>query len=145
MSKPQDKPQFVYVTYIATTPEQLWDALTSEAFTQQYWGGRRIQSDWRVGSPVEPVEDDGDSDWEGEVLESDPPHRLSYTFQSPGSNAAHPTRVVFDLQPIGSTVKLTLTHDDLDTKGFMAISQGWSASLSSLKSLLERKPLVLAA
>lgn len=67
-----DKPQFVYVTYIATTPEQLWDALTSEEFTQKYWGGRRIQSDWQVGSPVKPVKENGDSDWEGEVLESDP-------------------------------------------------------------------------
>ncbi|MBD3886832.1 SRPBCC family protein [Phormidium tenue FACHB-886] len=141
-----DKPQFVYVTYIATTPEQLWDALTSEDFTQQYWGGRRLQSDWQVGSPVKPIKEDGDSDWEGKVLEFDPPHRLSYTFQSPGSTEAQPSRVVFDLQPNGSTVKLTLTHTDLDAKGFMAVSQGWSAILSSLKSLLETgEPLVFAA
>ncbi|WP_250126724.1 SRPBCC family protein [Chroococcidiopsis sp. CCMEE 29] len=141
-----DKPQFVYVTYIATTPEQLWDALTSEEFTQKYWGGRRIQSDWQVGSPVKPVKENGDSDWEGEVLESDPPHRLSYTFQSPGSNEEQPSRVVFDLQPNGSTVKLTLTHTDLDAQGFMTVSQGWSAILSSLKSMLETgEPLVFAA
>jgi uncharacterized protein YndB with AHSA1/START domain len=141
-----DKPQFVYVTYIATTLEQLWDALTSEDFTQQYWGGKRLQSDWQVGSPVKPVKEEDDSDWEGEVLESDPPYRLSYTFQSPGSTASQPSRVVFDLQPNGSTVRLTLTHTDLDAKGFMAISQGWSAVLSNLKSLLEtREPLLLAA
>lgn len=141
-----DKPQFVYVTYIATTPEKLWEALTGEEFTQKYWGGRRIQSNWRVGSPVKPVKDDGDSDWEGEVLESDPPHRLSYTFQSPGATEAHPSRVLFELEPNGSTVKLTLTHDNLDTRGYMALSRGWSAILSSLKSLLETgEPLVFAA
>jgi uncharacterized protein YndB with AHSA1/START domain len=141
-----DKPQFVYVTYIATTPEKLWKALTGEEFTQKYWGGRRIQSDWQVGSPVKHIKDDGDSDWEGEVLESDPPHRLSYTFQSPGSNEEHPSCVVFELEPNGSTVKLTLTHDNLDAQGFMAISRGWSAILSSLKSLLETgEPLVFAA
>lgn len=141
-----DKPQFVYVTYIATTLEQLWDALTSEDFTQQYWGGKRLQSDWQVGSPVKPVKEEDDSDLEGEVLESDPPYRLSYTFQSPDSTESQPSRVVFDLQPNGSTVKLTLTHTDLDAKGFMAISQGWSAVLSNLKSLLEtREPLLLAA
>lgn len=141
-----DKPQFVYVTYIATTLEQLWDALTSEEFTQKYWSGRRIQSDWQVGSPVKHIKEDGDSDWEGEVLESDPPNRLSYTFRSPGFNKEQPSRVVFDLQPNGSTIKLTLTHTDLDAQGFMAISQGWSAILSSLKSMLETgKPLVFAA
>ena len=76
-----DKPTFVYVTYIATTPEQLWDALTSESFTQQYWQDGQLQSDWQVGSSVQHVGSDGESNWQGEVLQSEPPHRLTYSFQ----------------------------------------------------------------
>ncbi|HEY9658904.1 MAG TPA: SRPBCC family protein [Allocoleopsis sp.] len=141
-----DKPQFVYVVYIATTPEKLWEALTSGEFTQKYWGGRKIQSDWKVGSPVKHVKDDGSSDWEGEVLQCDPPRLLSYTFHAPGEKQEQPSRVVFELEPNGSTVKLTLTHDELDEKSFMVISRGWSAILSSLKSLLETgNPLIFAA
>jgi uncharacterized protein YndB with AHSA1/START domain len=75
------KPTLVYVTYIATTLEKLWEALTSEAFIQQYWGDGQLQSDWQVGSSVQHVNQDGESDWQGEVLQSEPPHRLSYTFQ----------------------------------------------------------------
>lgn len=72
--------EFVYVAYIATTPEKLWEALTDGDFTQRYWGGRRIQSDWNVGSPVRHVRSDGGIDWQGEVLQSQRPHLLSYTF-----------------------------------------------------------------
>ena len=75
-----DKPKFVYVSYIATTPEKLWQALTSGEFTRQYWGGRRIQSDWQVGSVVKHLGEDGGIDWEGKVLVSEPPRLLSYTF-----------------------------------------------------------------
>lgn len=141
-----DKPQFVYVVYIATTPEKLWEALTSGEFTQKYWGERRIQSDWNVRSPVKHIKDDGSSDWEGEVLQCDPPRLLSYTFHAPEKKEEQPSRVVFELEPSGSTVKLTLTHNELDEKSFMIISRGWSAILSSLKSLLETgNPLIFAA
>ncbi|NEU75223.1 ATPase [Hassallia byssoidea VB512170] len=132
-----DQQKFVYVTYIATKKEKLWEALTGEAFTQQYWGGRRIQSDWQVGSPVQHVKEDGESECKGEVLQSEPPHRLSYTFESPGFNEERPSCVLFELEQNGSTVKLTLTHDRLDAQAYMSISRGWSAILSSLKSLLE--------
>ncbi len=71
--------EFVYVTYIEATPERVWEALTSGDFTEQYWGGGRIESDWEVGSPVRHVKHDRGMDWEGEVLEYDPPRRLSYT------------------------------------------------------------------
>jgi uncharacterized protein YndB with AHSA1/START domain len=137
-----NKPPFVYVTYIDTTAEKLWEALTDGEFTRRYWGGRRIQSDWIVGSSVRHVREDGGIDWEGEVLQAQPPRLLSYTFHmqiSAPHRAERPSRVTFELQPIGSVVKLTLTHDDFESASaiFETTRHGWPAILSSLKSLLE--------
>jgi uncharacterized protein YndB with AHSA1/START domain len=132
------KPKFVYVTYINTTPEKLWSALTSGDFTEKYWFGSRIQSEWKVGSPFRLV-NEGGKDWQGEVLQCDPPRLLSYTFRVLGGSE-HLTRVVFQLEQQGPVVKLTLTHDELDEKDdrfYTGISQGWPAVLSNLKSLLE--------
>jgi uncharacterized protein YndB with AHSA1/START domain len=67
-----NKPTFVYVTYIATTLEQLWEAIVSEEFTQQYWSFGQLQSDWQVGSSVQHVNQDGETESVGEVLESSP-------------------------------------------------------------------------
>ena len=131
-----DKPTFVYVTYIATTLEQLWEALTSEPFTQQYWEDG-LQSDWQVGSSVQYINQDGESEGIGEVLQSEPPHLLSYTFQSPNINAAQPSRVRFELEQCGDNVKLTLIHDRLDTQSCMTVIHRWTAHLSYLKRLLE--------
>ena len=140
--KSMDKPQFVYVTYISTTPEKLWAALTDGEFTQKYWGGRRIQSDWKVGSVVKHVRKDGEIDWQGEVLKSERPRLLSYTFHmliSEPHRGDRPSRVSFVLQPVGSVVKLTLTHDEFESESvtFETTRHGWPAILSSLKSLLE--------
>jgi uncharacterized protein YndB with AHSA1/START domain len=137
-----DKPTFVYVTYIATTLEQLWDALTDEAFTQQYWGEGQLQSDWQVGSSVEHINPDGDSDWQGEVLESEPPHRLAFSFQSFDEMDLPPSRVRFELKQVGATVKLTLIHDRLDTQSTMAIGASWTTRLSALKQLLELEEIL---
>jgi uncharacterized protein YndB with AHSA1/START domain len=131
------KPTLVYVTYIATTLEKLWEALTSEAFIQQYWGDGQLQSDWQVGSSVQHVNQDGESDWQGEVLQSEPPHRLSYTFQPFNVTESQPSRVRFELEQYGTTVKLTLIHDLLDTQTCMSINRKWTNSLSYLKHLLE--------
>ena len=140
-----DKPKFVYVTYIATTPEQLWEALTNGDCTEKYWFGSRIQSDWKVGSPFKIVTGVGPKDWQGEVLQCVPPRLLSYTFQVLG-RTEHFSRVVFELEQHGPVVKLTLTHDELDEKDdnfCKGISEGWPAVLSNLKSLLEGgRPLV---
>jgi uncharacterized protein YndB with AHSA1/START domain len=148
-----DRPKFVYEIYIATTPERLWEALTGGEFTYQYWGGRRIQSDWKPGSPVRHVKEDGSVDWQGEVLRADPPRLLSYTFEVRPDSAKRevagrlvddatepPSRVTFELSPFMDKVKLTLTHDDFTpgSKVLEGVSQGWPAILSSLKSLLER-------
>ena len=136
------KPQFVYVTYIETTPEKLWKALTSSEFSRQYWFGSELRSDWKVGSPFALLTDDGKITDSGEILEADPPRRLSYSFKHEFYEELRnePTsRVTFTLEPFGSLVKLTVAHDGLVEGGkyLGAISTGWPAILSGLKSLLE--------
>jgi uncharacterized protein YndB with AHSA1/START domain len=135
------KPEFVYVTYIETTPEKLWEALTSSEFSKRYWFNTEFQTDWKVGSSFALVMDGTTTDV-GEVLEFDRPRRLSYTFHHILSEAARkerPTRVVFNIEPHGKLVKLTLTHEDFETgsKLLDGISKGWPAILSSLKTMLE--------
>jgi uncharacterized protein YndB with AHSA1/START domain len=135
------KPEFVYTTYIETTPEKLWEALTSSEFSKRYWFGTELRSDWKVGSPLALVMNGTTTDT-GEILEADRPRRLSYTFHHVTSEAARkerPSKVVFNLEPHGKLVKLTLTHEDFEagSKLLDGISKGWPAILSSLKSLLE--------
>ena len=135
------KPEFVYITYIETTPEKLWEALTSSEFSKRYWWDTSVVSDWKVGAPFALVLDGKTTDVR-EVLEADPPRRLSYTFQHVIDEAARkekPTRVTFVLEPFGKLVKLTLTHEDFAEASVIldGISKGWPAILSSLKSLLE--------
>src|SRR5262245_3857040 len=132
---------FVYVTYIATTPEKLWQALTDGAFTSQYWFGTRIESDWRIGSRVTFWRDDAIMD-SGEVLEYTPPRRLSYTWHvefHEEFRRERPSRVRFELEPMGDAVRLTIVHDDFDpgSKVHAAISGGWPKVLAGLKSFLE--------
>jgi uncharacterized protein YndB with AHSA1/START domain len=133
------KPTFVYVTYITTTLEKLWDALTSEGFMQQYWGNEKLQSDWQVGSPVQHVDTEGKSQSIGEVLESEAPHRLSYSLQSADVDvyAVQPSQVRFQLEQSGEMVKLTLIHDRLTPQSCLNISHQWTTRLSYLKRLLE--------
>jgi len=135
------KPEFVYVTYIETTPEKLWEALTSSEFSRRYWFNTDVKSDWKVGSPFALVMNGTTTDV-GEILEADPPRRLSYTFQQVLSEAAskeRPSKVVFNLERHGKFVKLTLTHEGFaeGSKHLDGISKGWPAILSSLKSMLE--------
>lgn len=137
---------FNYVTYIATTPEKLWAALTSSEFTETYWFGRKIQSDWEVGSSVTFHDEMGNVTDEGTLIEYEPHRLLSYTFlwvedQTVRENSP---KVTFTLQPMEATVKLTLKHDGLlqtdfydESEGFQGINNGWPAILSNLKSLLE--------
>jgi uncharacterized protein YndB with AHSA1/START domain len=135
------KPEFIYVIYIETTPEKLWEALTSSEFSKRYWWNTEVKSDWKVGSPFALVMNGAPTDV-GEVLEVDRPRRLSYTFHHVTSEVARrerPSKVVFNLEPYGKLVKLTLTHEDFEagSKLLDGISKGWPAILSSLKSLLE--------
>ena len=133
------KPEFVYTTYIETTAEKLWHALTDGDFTERYWFGHRVASDWQVGSSYKFATPD--HSFEGTVLISDPPRQLAYTWDicSPDANPERPSRVTFDLEPRGKVVKLTVTHDNLDEGGkiFRDISGGWPMVIASLKSLME--------
>ena len=135
------KPEFIYVSYIETTPEQLWEALTSSEFSRRYWWDTSVVSDWKVGSPFSLVLNGQTTDV-GEILEADRPRRLSYTFHHILSEAARkerPSRVTFVLEPHGKLVKLTLMHEDFAENSVIldGISKGWPAILASLKSLLE--------
>lgn len=152
---PMSKPEFVYVAHIKTTPEKLWQALIDPAFTRRYWGVE-FTSDWTEGAPMTWRENGAETrDPEQVVLVSDPYRRLSYTwhtFTAEWAKAAgvpeevlrayaaeRRSKVTFDLEPTGSAVRLTVTHDDLEPDGTLinGISGGWPAIISSLKTLLE--------
>ncbi len=141
------KPEFIHVSYILTTPDKLWTALTTGEFTKQYWYGRRIESDWSMGSTVSFFDrDSNDLTDSGTVLECDPPRRLSYTFRSefdPEAREQGYSRVTFTIEPQQGMVKLTLVHDQLpDEKAARNFREGWAPILSSLKTFLESgKPL----
>ena len=136
------KPTFVYVTYIATTAERLWQALTSAEFTERYMFGRRVESTWKVGAPVRYIGREGTLSDSGEVLEADPPRRLVFTWRVEFDDALRRegySTVTFELEPLGDEVKLTVIHDDLrEGSGVLkGISMGWPKAIASLKSLLE--------
>ncbi|UQA59787.1 SRPBCC family protein [Polyangium aurulentum] len=139
-----NRPSFVYVTYIATTPEKLWTALTDGKFTQEYWGGRRVESDWKPGSPVFFRTTNGAPDVvRAKVIEVDPPSRLvmSWTREiAPQTPLPPATRVIFTIDPAGPVnVKLTVVHEEFEPGSEVedGLRNGWPAILSSLKSLLE--------
>lgn len=137
-----DKPQFVYVIYIAATPEKVWNALIDAEITTQYWQHVNL-SDWRPGSRWEHRRDgiDGAVQLVGKVIESSPPRRLVLTWAFPADEAREEkhTRVTFELEPVGTVVRLTVTHDQLEAGSDMlkGIMRGWPKVLSSLKSLME--------
>jgi uncharacterized protein YndB with AHSA1/START domain len=135
------KPEFIYVSYIETTPEKLWEALTSSEFTERYWFGVHLRSDWKVGSTFEMVRSNGTVSDAGKVVEYDPPRRLAYTFVnlSDEYKGELPALATFLIEPHGKLVKLTLTHEGFaeGSKFLAGISTGWPAILSGLKSLLE--------
>jgi uncharacterized protein YndB with AHSA1/START domain len=133
-----DKLQYVYVTYILTTREKVWTALTDAELTATYWGRSNI-SDWKVGSTWSHGLPNEDPDVVGEVLEADPPRRL-VTSWSPASRVNDPTRrsrVTYEIEQLGEKVRLTVTHSELTEEGLRGISGGWPAVLSNLKTFLE--------
>lgn len=133
-------PDYVYVTYIESTPEAVWEALTDADVTASYWGHRN-ESDWEVGSRWDHVRIDGSgiSDCTGFVLESDPPRRLVTSWMPPGDERPETaSRVTFEIEPDGEIVRLTVTHRDLPTdQDRRDVSHGWPAVLANLKTLLE--------
>jgi uncharacterized protein YndB with AHSA1/START domain/DNA-binding transcriptional ArsR family regulator len=154
-----DKPEFVYTTYIRTTPERLFRALTEPAFTRRYWG-TWFENDWHVGSPVTWAQEGVTiTDPGQQVLEYDPPRRLAYTWHAftPEWAAAagiddelrakiaaeRRSTVSFDIEPLtepdGDVVKLTVVHDGFDAESTVAemVSQGWPRVVAELKTMLE--------
>jgi uncharacterized protein YndB with AHSA1/START domain len=131
----------VYVIYIASSAEKVFEALTDAKMSERYWTGNRVESDWKVGAPFALKLKREDKDVIGTVLEVDPPRRLAYTFHPhhAGMEREPPSRVSFELEQQKDQVKLTVVHDDFEpgSKVFEGISQGWPLVLSSLKSFLE--------
>jgi len=133
-----EKPKFVYITYINSTPEKVFEALTNAEFTKQYWGGQRVVSDWKQGSTVKYLMADDTARVTGKVVRFEPPKVLCYTWDDAGEGCEK-TCVTFDLQVEHGVTKLVTTHEgfEFDSKLLPRISQGWPAVLSSLKTLLE--------
>jgi uncharacterized protein YndB with AHSA1/START domain len=136
-----ERPSYVYVTYIHSSPERVWEALTSAELTAEYWGHSNV-SDWRVGSSWEHrrIDGSGIADVIGTVQESVPPRRLTMTFEAPGQTPPPegPSRVTFDIEPYHDIVRLTVTHENLGGRDELeAVAAGWPAVCANLKSLLE--------
>jgi uncharacterized protein YndB with AHSA1/START domain len=137
------KPATVYTIYIAATPEQVWQALTSAEFSRKYFFGNAVEVDLKIGGAYIVRAPDGALHISGEVLECDPPKKLSITFNVNWPELIEklgPTLVTYEIEPAGDAVRLTMTEshdrplsDDILSGG----RQGWPAILSSLKSLLE--------
>ena len=147
-----ERPTFVYATYIRTTPEKLWEALTSGDCSEKYWMGFRIQVEQKVGGtvrilPPKGMEEHGDH--AGQVLVCEPGRKLVYTWNpkdKPELAAKRDglSRVTYEITPMGREVRFRLIHENLmpedmekDPNTFRGINNGWPAVISSLKSLLE--------
>jgi len=131
-------PELIYTTFIRTTPEKLWEAITNPEFTRQYWGGLKNVSDWKKGSKWQHVDDDGTVMLVGEILEIIPPKCLVMTWVDPG-NTADNSQVTFEIEPVEDMVCLNVIHGDFKPGSDMVgkVSSGWPRVLSSMKSFLE--------
>jgi len=137
------KPTLVYTIYIAATPQQVWQALTSPEFSRKYFFGNAVEVDLRIGGAYIMRTPDGSLHISGEVIECDPPKKLTVTFNVNWPALVEklgPTLVTYEIEPAGAAVRLTLTeaHDrPIDDDILSGGRAGWPAILSSLKSLLE--------
>jgi uncharacterized protein YndB with AHSA1/START domain len=137
------KPMTVYTIYIASTPEKVWEALTSAEFSRKYFFGNTVELEPRVGGSYIVRTPDGALHISGEVVECDPPKKLTVTFNVNWPELIEklgPTLVTYEIEQAGEAVRLTMSEahdrplsDDILEGG----RQGWPAILSSLKSLLE--------
>ena len=139
---------YVYVTYIRTTPQKLWSALTDAEQMKQYWFGMHCESRWTAGSPWKIVSGDGQVFDDGEILEAEPPRRLVIRWRhqnKPELNAEGDSRCTMELEPSGTAVKLSITHTiECEPSKFIdAVSGGWPKVISNLKSLLETGSIAL--
>jgi uncharacterized protein YndB with AHSA1/START domain len=133
---------FVYVTYIRSTPQKVWEALTTPEFAKQYWFGMHIASDWQAGSPWQMLFSDGRVADKGVVLEADAPRRLVLRWRNvwkPEYEAEGETLCTITLEPSDVAVKLQIVHESERANAglIQAVGGGWPKILSNLKSLLE--------
>ena len=137
-----EKPKFVYVTYIRTTPRKLWQALTDPEFTRRYWCSTWQECDWKPGASWRVRIPDGRVADSGEIIEIEPERRLVLTWRNefrPELRAEGYSRLTYNLEKVGDSVKLTVIHeiDKVNSKFLEVVSGGWPHILASLKSLLE--------
>ena len=140
--------KFVYVTYIRTTPEKLWSALTDREFMRQYWFGTHCESQWTRGSSWKMVHPDGTVSDAGEIVEAEPQRRLVIRWRHqkrPELEAEGDSICTMELEPSGAAVRLSVTHtiEREPSKLIEAVSGGWPKILSNLKSLLETGSIAL--
>jgi uncharacterized protein YndB with AHSA1/START domain len=144
------KSTFVYTTYIRTTPDKLWAALTGPEFMKQYWFGMHIASDFQPGAPWRLLSDEHRTMDDGAVVEADPPRKLVLRWRNrwnPDLEAEGDTLCTMTLQPEGDTVRLQVVHESErpSSRLIEAVSGGWPKILSNLKSLLETGAVILPA
>lgn len=139
---------FVYVTYIRTTPQALWTALTDGEFMKQYWFGMHCESEWTAGASWQLISGDGQVFDAGEIVEAEPPRRLVIRWQHqnrPELKAEGDSQCTIELEPVSTAVKLSITHTigRDPSKLIEAVSGGWPKVISNLKSLLETGAIAL--
>jgi uncharacterized protein YndB with AHSA1/START domain len=142
MPESTPKSTHVYVSYIRTTPEKLWQALTDPEFTRQYWFGMRSESEFKAGSPWRLVSGSGEVWDAGSIVEADPPRKLVIRWQhqmKPEMKAEGDTLCTMEIERGKDACKLTITHtsEREHAKVIDAVSGGWPQVISNLKSLLE--------
>lgn len=132
-----DRPDFVLETYIRTTPKALWDAVVNPDKTRQYYYGGRVQAELRIGGRFSYLTPAGETNLDGKILEIVPEKRLVTTFiASWAAEGGEPTRVSYDIEPMGEICKLTVTHYDFE-KSKAGVEEGWPIIIAGLKTLLE--------
>jgi uncharacterized protein YndB with AHSA1/START domain/DNA-binding transcriptional ArsR family regulator len=130
-----DKPDFILATYIRTTPKALWAALTQPEYTRQYYYGTDVDADLRVGGRFS-YSRGGEMSLDGEILEIEPERKLVHTFKALWAPEGQDTRVMFEIEQMGDTCKLTVTHFDA-AKAMAGVEDGWPMILAGLKTVLE--------
>lgn len=143
------KTELVYTTYIKTTPEKLWEAITNPEFSKQYWGGMVNISDWKEGSKWEHQDTSKGNETKlvGEVKESKQNERLVLSWSAP-DNIENTSTVTFDIVKANGVVRLDVVHSDLEIDSGMhsGVSEGWPLVLSNMKTYLEGgKPMDIMA
>lgn len=145
---PSAESSFVYVTFIATTPERLWSALTDANQMKEYWFGMQIQTEWKTGAEWQMIFPDGRVADRGEILELERPKRMQLKWRNefrPELKAEGFALCTLEIEPVGAAVRLTITHtiERADSNFIRAVAGGWPKILSNLKSLLETGQVLL--